>query len=74
MILMPVNATFNTHASHISQYSHDTSGRHDGGPSQSAQSSVRRFVWGKKDPAKITHAKMTLVERGLGTERAHANS
>ena len=39
---------------------------------QSAQSSVHRFVRGKKDPAKMTHAKVALAERGLGTERAHA--
>ena len=27
-----------------------------------------------KDPAKMTHAKMDLVERGLGAKRAHAKS
>ena len=31
MILMPVNATVSTHTSHISQYSYDISGMHDGG-------------------------------------------
>ena len=71
MIIMTVNATFNMPTSHISLYSHDTSGRHDGGQSQSAQSSVHRFVRGQKDPAKMTHAKMAFAERGLGTERAH---
>ena len=41
---------------------------------QSAQSSVHGFVRGKKDPAKMTHAKMDLVERGLGAKRARAKS
>ena len=31
---------------------------------------VRRY----KDPAKMTDAKMVLVERGLGAKRAHAKS
>ena len=38
------------------------------------ESCACRFVRAKKDPAKITHAKMALVERGLGAKRAHAKS
>ena len=36
--------------------------------------SASAFVRGKKDHAKMTHAKMALVERGLGAKRAHAKS
>ena len=36
--------------------------------------SAQRFVRGKKDPAKMTYAKLALVERGLGTKRAHTQS
>ena len=32
------------------------------------------FVWGNKDPAKMTHAKMALAKRDLDAKRAHANS
>ena len=35
---------------------------------------MRRFVWRNKDPAKITHAKMTLVKRALGAKQAHAKT
>ena len=31
------------------------------------------FVRESKDPAEMTHAKMALVERGLGAKQAHAN-
>ena len=37
---------------------------------ESASGSVRQ----NKDPAKTTHAKLALVERGLGAKRAHAKS
>ena len=39
---------------------------------QSAKSGLRRFVRGKNDPAKMTHAKIDLIERDLGAKRAHA--
>ena len=32
-----------------------------------------QIVLGRKDPAKMEHAKMDLAERGLGAKRAHAN-
>ena len=35
---------------------------------------MHRFVRGNKDPAKMTHTIMALVERVLGTKRAHTNS
>ena len=31
-----------------------------------------KFVWGNKDPAKMMHATMALVERGLDAKPAHA--
>ena len=37
-------------------------------------SCARRFVWGNKDHAKMTHAKTAPVKRGLGAKRAHAKS
>ena len=37
---------------------------------ESASGSVRQ----NKDPAITTHAKLALVERGLGAKRAHAKS
>ena len=33
-----------------------------------------QIIRAKKDPAKITHAKMAFVERGLGAKQAHAES
>ena len=33
-----------------------------------------KFVWGNKDPAKMMHATMALVERGLGTRQASTQS
>ena len=33
---------------------------------------ARRFVRGNEDPAKMTHARMALVERGLGGKPARA--
>ena len=75
MILMPMNATFKTHTSHISQYSHGHQARGmTADRVQSAQSSVRRFVRGNKDPAQMTHAKIAPVKRDLGAKRVHAKS
>ena len=30
-----------------------------------------RFVWGNQDPAKMTHVKLALVERGLSAPSKH---
>jgi len=35
---------------------------------------ARIFVLGNEDPAKMTHAEMALVQRGLGTKQAHTKS
>ena len=40
----------------------------------STESCARKFVWGNKDHAKMTHAKTAPVKRDLGAKQAHAKS
>ena len=42
-------------------------------PRATARAHTSAFVQGNKDPAKMTHTIMVLVERGLGAKRAGGN-
>ena len=59
-----------THGTHMG--THHMTGHERRQPS--TESCARRFVWGNKDHAKMTHAKTAPVKRGLGAKRAHTKS
>ena len=61
--------------SHATKYPHERHRHHPPTPMlPSPETRACGFVRRSKDPVKMTHAEMALVERGLGAKRAHAKS